>query len=360
MSYLPRFLGVYPSKTDAVSYYRSVGVFPYVREMDYNILRDPISWDILIDKDIVFINRPFAGNFPQAVKVIKSNNKQLWLDYDDNFLNIPETNPAYAFYDKSEDREKFIEMLDSANMVTVSTESLAKYLYSVTTKCKPLVIPNAFNDYLFDFSYDISNNKVINWRGSNTHNSDFESVINEYLDTVEANPDWKFTFIGKLGYHLKNMKVTIKDPVTKKESWQENPFKKYVKGRSFSNIEAIDEMDIIDYFHNIKLLSPRIQVVPLENSMFNYNKSNIAWIEGTYAGAVTIAPNLPEFNKPGVLTYNSPQEFKKILQECIDGKYDLRSLYDQSFLYIKENLLLSKVNEIRKQVVNMLYAKVKK
>lgn len=119
-------------------------------------------------------------------------------------------------------------------------------------------------------------------------------------------------------------------------------------------------MDIIDYFRNIKTLRPSIQIVPLENIMFNYNKSNIAWIEGTYAGAVTIAPNLPEFNKPGVLTYNSPKEFKSILEGCLKGDYDLRSLYDSSYIYIKENLLLSKVNNLRKEVINLLFEKVKK
>lgn len=220
MAVLPRFLGVYPSKTDAVSYYRSVGVFPYIRNMDYSTLKDPISWDILIEKDIIFISRPFAGNFPQAVQVINNNNKQLWLDYDDNFLNIPITNRAHSYYTKEKDREDFINMLESSNFVTVSTPSLAKYLSSVTQHCQPYVIPNAFNDYLFDFDYNPpSENKVVNWRGSNTHDRDFETVIHEYLDVIENNLDWKFTFIGKLGYHLKNLKISIKDPITKEETF---------------------------------------------------------------------------------------------------------------------------------------------
>lgn len=359
LSILPRLLGVYPSKTDAVSFYRSVGVLPYIRSMQYSILDEPIAWNVLIDQDIVFINRPFGGNFLEALHVMLKNKKQIWLDYDDNFLNIPDTNPVHTYYQNEKHIDEFIQLLESAHVVTVSTHSLGKYFSSVAPKCKPLVIPNAFNDYLFKFEYSFSENKIVNWRGSNTHNQDFRTIIDSFVDVTNKYPNWDFSFLGKLGYHLKGIPIKTTDPVTKKEKLLENPFLNYVNKFENDNLKAFDEMDIIDYFNFLKSLSPSIQIVPLENALFNYNKSNIAWMEATYAGAVTIAPNFPEFRKPGVLLYETEKQFKKILTSCLDGEINLRENYELSFNYIKENLMLSNVNKKREELIHFLFGKVK-
>ena len=359
MTIKPRVLGVFPPKTDAVSFYRSVGVLPYIREIEYTVLFEPISWNVLIEHDIIFINRPFGGNFLKAIEVIRKNNKKLWLDYDDNFFCIPETNPAYSSYQNSKDQEDYKSILDSANIVSVSTKSLGNYLKSTTSFTKPLTIPNAFNDYIFTLEENRSQNRIVNWRGSNTHNSDFKTIINEFISIQNKYRDWSFTFLGKLGYHLKGEPVKVKGKDGKEEVLP-NPFKNYVNQIYSGNIYPIDEMDIIDYFLYLKQLAPQIQIVPLENRIFNINKSNIAWIEGTYSGAVTIAPNVEEFRKPGVLLYNTPSEFHYLLESCIKGDIDLQDNYKASFDYIQENLMLSKVNNIRKQVIGLMYSMVKK
>jgi hypothetical protein len=355
----PKVLGVFPSKTDAVSYYRSVGVLPYIREIDYTILNEPISWNVLINYDIIFINRPFGGNFLKAVEVIRKNNKKLWLDYDDNFFCIPETNPAYGSYQNKQDQEDYKDILDSANFVTVSTDSLGKYLRSTTSYTNPLTVPNCFNDYIFNLEERRSQNKIVNWRGSNTHNHDFKTILANFIDIQNKYKDWNFTFLGKLGYHLRGEPIKVKGKGSKEEILP-NPFKNYVNQIYKENIYPIDEMDIIDYFLYMKQLAPQIQIVPLENKIFNINKSNIAWIEGTYAGAVTIAPNLEEFRKPGVLVYDSPAEFEYILESCIKGDIDLNQHYKKSFDYINENLLLSKNNDIRKQLIGLLFSTIKR
>jgi hypothetical protein len=50
--------------------------------------------------------------------------------------------------------------------------------------------------------------------------------------------------------------------------------------------------------------------VNLYYNQFNLCKSHIAWLEATFAGAVTIAPNWPEFNRLGVVRYNDEAEFE--------------------------------------------------
>jgi hypothetical protein len=59
--------------------------------------------------------------------------------------------------------------------------------------------------------------------------------------------------------------------------------------------------NFMSYQIQLRGTSPDYIVVPLVNDAFNRCKSNIAWIEATNAGAVTIAPSyLPEFRGPAM------------------------------------------------------------
>ena len=91
--------------------------------------------------------------------------------------------------------------------------------------------------------------------------------------------------------------------------------------------------------------------VPLIEDGMNRCKSNIAWIEATAAGAVTIAPDWVEWQKPGVLNYNGLDEFKSMLMRPLD---DAPERWAASRDYIMENLTLNKVNEQRARIVREL------
>ena len=67
-------------------------------------------------------------------------------------------------------------------------------------------------------------------------------------------------------------------------------------GRQSGNMEPqIWEREVPRYFQNLRRLKPTYCFVPLYDDVFNRCKSGIAWLEGTYAGAVCLASALPEF-----------------------------------------------------------------
>ncbi len=97
----------------------------------------------------------------------------------------------------------------------------------------------------------------------------------------------------------------------------------------------------------IHRLQPAIMIVPLVDNDFNRAKSNIAWLEGCFAGAAVIAPDFPEFQRPGVLNYSSPEQFGDVLGNAMIGNYDLKKLSEDGWAHIRKYELLTHRNQIR-------------
>src|ERR1035437_9869971 len=96
-------------------------------------------------------------------------------------------------------------------------------------------------------------------------------------------------------------------------------------------------------------------IVPLVDSEFNRAKSNIAWLEGTYAGAAVVARSLPEFGVPGCIHYEDPKEFSNVVRDALASSERRKSAVRKSWSHIsKAGLHLSDVNHIRQEVLNDL------
>ena len=329
MSYTPKVVTLIPNVSDATSYYRATGVLSkmrYVMECDF-LPESNVSWNSLAWCDIAFAQRPFGESFYKACNIIKNNSIPLWIDFDDYLIDVPEWNPFYKFFKNQKDKDEMIEMVQMADCITVTTEML-KEKYLLYNK-NVFVIPNAFNDYTFKFEYSFSGKKSITWRGSNTHSEDLRSIIEPLREMQNSNTlnDWIINMIGDDAKLFKGLVNHKQHPV----------------------------IDPIEYFHFIKRLNSSVQLVPLVECDFNKSKSNIAWIEGMYSGAVSIAPSyLQEFNRDGVIQYSSKEEFKDILINIVKDSKFLESYYKKGYEFIKETLLLSKVNELRKSIILQL------
>ena len=115
---------------------------------------------------------------------------------------------------------------------------------------------------------------------------------------------------------------------------------------------SYEEMDIIQFFNVMAHLNPGLQVVPLKVNTFNVSKSNIAWLEGNVSGAVTVAPKMEQWERPGVVNYSSNEELEKVIYELQTNEKYRRSCWKASRNYIEENLLLSEVNKKRLEVLH--------
>jgi hypothetical protein len=322
----------YPSI--ACSYYRGLGVLPKLSKLDQHIITTYLTqipalnqptenWHIFNNSDIVFIERPVNYEYYSACVIAKEAGAKLWIDFDDDFLNIPGYNPFSGMFNNDQTKEFISKTCELADVVTVATDGL-RDIYRKYNR-NTIVIPNAFDDYRLKFDYKLSDKKIVNWRGSSTHRGDLLPVALDLKNISDMNKDWEFSFIGN-------------------DTWY------FTDG--INNKRVVRELLQSYYWKYILSLNPSIQIVPLTDNQFNRGKSMCAWLEATYSGAVAVGPDFGDFKRPGVINYRD--DFAEKIQECINDEKLRKAKYDESYDYIKDNLLLSTVNKKRLELAEGL------
>jgi len=317
-----------PAIGDGTSFYRLAGVMPYL-EQEYSDIKVTdisnnkfIDWYILIGADILLFQRPFNEQHFAAIKMARNMNIKVVIDYDDDLFNIPQDNPVHLSFEPHKETMKLIcQVVDE---IWVSTDAI-KRTVSFWNK-NVTIIPNALNDYVLPVNkkkeFNLETKKVA-YRGGTTHEVDVYSKIDQWSSIINNNKDFEFYFLGARFLFLESL--------------------------CGDNYNAMVGMHIIDYFKFFSELNPNIFIYTLKDTPFNRAKSNISWIEATYAGASVIAPEfLPEFaTMPGVITYNELMD--SVFENVKDLNKGLAITNDLSWKYIRQNLLLSQVNNQRYQ-----------
>lgn len=320
-----------PTEYDSTSFYRCWGVlYNLNRKMGNKLTLDSFSkgnynWSSLAKYDILFLHRPHSPHVMQLLSYCKQIGIKVWVDYDDNLFNLPFENRAYDSF-TLEIKKLMRSILENADIITVSTQPLADFFKHNLFIANPIeVIPNALNDDFFKMADSFNENRNYCWRGSETHFADIIDYTNEIYEAITKTTD-SWYFIG---------------------------YRPHILMRNFTDerLKYIAPQDPILYHAHIKQVKPHIMHVPLSVNALNASKSNIAWIEATFSGAVTIAPDWIEWRRPGVLNYKTPDEYQNLL---INPPDSLKDLWRESRDYIMEHLTLSKVNEKRKTIIEKL------
>lgn len=313
----------------STSFFRGIEPFSKLKKLDASVQSkfiEALDWYVIADSDIVYFERPIEHNFVQAIHKAKDFKKKVWVDYDDDLFNIPIGHPHHSYFNRPDIKKNLETVLNIADVITVTTESLKKE-FEKHTKTPIFVIPNAFDDYQFDMPQHSNANPIIAWRGSDTHELDLHEIENGIWDVAKRREDgWSWFFCGcNVQYISRNIK----------------------------NFQHGGILPLIEYYELMKHIRPAVQIVPLIDNVFNQSKSNIGWLDGMVAGSVCVAPKLPEFDKPGVFTYDSPGKFADTLTAALNPM-KREEAFQLSKEYIENNLLLSKVNKKRIEVVEYL------
>jgi len=286
--------------------------------------------------DVLICQRPSSQRDYQAMLLAKQYNVRVLADYDDLLFQVPNVNIAAAHFGKDEVQETILNCYKLADHVVVSTDPLADYMEQAFGK-RPQVINNAHNDIVMPIFQPAMNEpkngiSTVLWRGSNTHLGDLMKYRDAFQDF--ANIDFHFwgaapdLAIGKdYGGHM--------------DTWNYKPW----------------QPGMPDYFKRGKMLKPNFMVVPLQDDPFNRCKSNIAWLEATYFGAVCLASALPEFENIGAISFNTSSELQVEFDVIDNAKaYYHNFCYLESVEKIKKNYLLSKVNQQRAEALKTIWS----
>lgn len=346
-----------PNALDATSLYRGLGPWHNLRRqmrggLTLNMAPQGVSWASLKAVDILFMQRPYLPDHLIALKLAKDVGRKVWIDYDDFLYSLPPSNPAQPLYEKPEIQNCISEMIAKADIVSVSTPHLGNLLAGILKRIeagkpegggyifddsKIRVIPNAYDE---DFMTSLpeallsigDQNAIVSWRGSGTHDGDLYGVTPQLVNVVKNHLDWTYQFIGQ-------------------------PFWLTIQAMSDienSSILKILPLDPTQYLKMLKTVKPALMIVPLDDCHFNRSKSNIAWLEATHAGAVTLAPDFEEWKKPGILTYKDPADFERLMESFLRGEIEAKALWAESAEFIQKNLLLNDVNRLREEILEEL------
>jgi hypothetical protein len=343
-----------PDLGDACSFYRAAGVFRHLKAEGWQIdfadlsteATDPlgtIPWQRLASYDCVFVQRPKSNYELGIYRHCSEMGIKLWVDYDDDFFNVPMGNPTYELYSSPGLQGVVDTLVRHADIVTVTTEALRDQLSG--RRVEPIhVIPNAFDDYTFGQKPKTPTQfrAMWLWRGSHSHHPDLKEALPEFVRAQKetlGEGRHEFVFIGSSYW-----------PVLEALDWKNK--------QQNNGVHLVDPALPYSFVRGLASSCKdgwgRFGVVPLVDSGFNRCKSNIAWFEFTYANSVVIAPGfLPEWIKPGIVNYTKEQNLFETYKDLVEHGDPVEAI-DTSWEYIQDNYRLSKINVKRFDILQGL------
>jgi hypothetical protein len=275
-----------PNPKDATSVYRAWGPWTAVkREIClHNMTESEVSWVSLANIDCLFLHRPYSSGHSELVNRAKSMNIPIVLDFDDDLLNVHPSNPSFGIYSDPSVQHLIKMVISKADVVIVSTAELKK-IYEPFAK-QVIVIKNKLPSHLIPEPIYANPKalprKTVLWRGTPHHDVNLRHYEKAIGHIMRTRRDYTWTFFGHRPWQLADY------------------------GHPHQ-VHQLATNDAFTFYHELRNLHSRIQVVPLVNNSFNRAKSNIAYLEGCgYARSVLVVPDLPEWKGlPGTVSYEA-------------------------------------------------------
>lgn len=217
----------------------------------------PIKVSDYLTNDVIVLPRPYNEIHRSIAIQCNLMGCPLVIDLDDNIFAIPEENEAIHTWEK-ENLEIIRDCIYLSDHVIVSTEAIKDFIKAqeVFKNVNVTVIPNAWPSKINRQHNPVGEIVNVGWRGSGTHDADI-LIYKKLIDELSDNPKIKLHWFGHIF-----------------------PYK-------WSGLK-IKKLPLIQYFKALQSYNINVMLVPLEENDFNRAKSNIAWIEATWAGAIAI------------------------------------------------------------------------
>ncbi len=264
--------------------------------------------------------------------------KKLVYDLDDNYLDIPESNPVYDKFQKTKRERSILSgTLSFADALTVSTEPLKERMQAHFKKVydmeKPIfVIPN-LND-VRDWDYKLApKNKskiVIGYSGSNSHQDDLMIIMPVIDKLMTKYPKLHFEIIGAI---------------------EKKKLDNYFSGFKPKHLERIGLLPSTPTFWEYpEYLAKQkwdIGIAPLVDTSFTRSKSHIKWMEYSMIKIPTVASRVyPYFmelagrktitdGETGFLC-STQSEWEAKLEKLIQSKELRQRIGQQAYDHVKK------------------------
>lgn len=304
----------------AVCYYRQGLFINRMREQDHQVIvSNFLTNEILYDTEICHI----VGINPNSidvnsVKTMQSKGIKVIMDIDDAVFNIgvwhPERDRNLLW--SVTYKNHLLGMSNEVDAIFVTTNTLKNYVGTFTKK-PVYIIPNCLDETLHQQTFKPQARlptPTIAWAGGSTHIMDLD-MIKEVFFTL-GKDGYRFRFIGTYPPH--------------------------VAGTDFVDyIEWSGEMD--KYYQTLAIATPDLCIAPLQDTIFNCNKSNIKLLEySAYCGVPIIASDIGPYHNESIvgvrLVKNSVTTWCNAIKQTLEKRdservYQIPNGYSLSEVY---------------------------
>lgn len=277
-----------------------------------------------LDIDVCFLHRPFGWYGQQIIKYAKLHGVPLWVHHDDDLLKIPSQNPCHGIVEEDAKNPSIELSYKEADVLTCQSTIMQKELKEKYGREDTVLLPITMDDRLLPFKKHFTVNNRISWRGSPSHVSDLLFYKEWLQDVFNIFSDHEFHFFGidprAIGFKVKKLVYH-------------------------------EELPMFEFYKKLSEINASIHLVLLEPTPFNHVKSHLAWLDAVLAGSVVLAPDFPEFQRPGVFHYLQPENLALQLQVMITSKKDLEAHHYLAWDFIHKNFLHSSWQKARENIL---------
>jgi len=285
------------------------------------------KWGDIESCDVAFMQRPHIHYQLETMRYIQEMGKPVVLDYDDDLFHVVPANPHYMAFKDERTKDTVKNLITEAQLVIVSTEHLRSQYATLNKNVK--VVRNGFNADMFKYAKTryTQRSKCVVWRGGNGHGYDLEYFRKPILHFVNDYKQFIWVFMGYYPGYLPEESESLR---------------------------SLFFLDPVKYHKNYYDLRPKLAYVPLEDTIFNRSKSNVSYIEATFAGAVCVVPDFDEFKCPGALVYKSVQEFQNLIESVLKPDFPVHEYNKKAWNHITGEQSLNVLNEKRYKLIKEL------
>jgi hypothetical protein len=256
------------------------------------------------DEADVWIGQRVCMNPPTAMwqAAAESGERPLVLELDDDLFSIdPRQNRLADVFKDPQVRRNLEANIRVADLVTVSTEPLAKVMRRYNPNVA--VLPNSVRRAVLDMPLPKRRGKpveeaggrvVIGWQGSATHVEDWKVMGSSIVDIITSQP---WTFMRFLGTF-------------------------HPAGMTIGQFELLPwTNDLTEHYRRVARFD--IGLAPLNGTLFNESKSALRFVEAAALGVPMVCSDVPayrdvvEHGVTGFLARN-PKQWREYVQALVD------------------------------------------
>lgn len=231
-------------------------------------LRDGSQFDVIV-------GQRFAGYEGMAMwrRARKPLNRLVY-ETDDDLFNVDPSNwAAYKHFEAEDVREAITGYSQIADLVTVTTETLAELQRDYLGVKNVAVLPNCVPEYVLDLPRDTHSRPRIGWIGGGSHGYDIHQAVPAVRKFLARNQEWDL-YLGGTDYR----------PSFNARNWDQMLFSKW---------KQINDQER-EYYESIDF---EIGIVPVCDTKFSRSKSAIKALEYNARGIPVIASSIKPYQE---------------------------------------------------------------